>query len=143
MFRKLRVLGQGVLLGATGWLILAPMAGEAAAEEREYPAVEEYIEQARPYLHLSCEGAWAETNEDEDAYIDVINKVTAIGFINHDFDIKKLDALPPPELKKVQAGYYNEIGRLCGENPRRLLAGVVEDALVRVFAKVDPDAESR
>jgi len=142
MFRKLSRSGSGALL-VTAVLLVAPLAGDSAAEEKQYLTVEEYIEQARPYLHLSCEGAWAQAKEEADAYIEIINKVTAIGFINHDFDIKKLDALPPPELEKVRAGYYNEIGRLCGENPRKLLAGVVDDALVRAFSKVDPDADSR
>jgi hypothetical protein len=143
MDTQLNVLRYVSLLGVATLLTLAPMAGGAADDEKEYLTAEEYIEQARPYLHLSCEGAWAEAKEDADVYIDVINKVTAIGFINHDFDIKKLDALPQPELEKVQAGYYNEIGRLCGENPRKLLAGVVEDALVRAFTTIDPDAEKK
>jgi len=143
MFTKPKSVRWGALLAGAGLLILAPMAGDAISDEKKDLTVEEYIEQARPYLHLSCEGAWAEANEEADPYIAIINKVSAIGFINHDFDIKKLEALPQPELEKVRAGYYNEIGRLCGENPRRLLAGVVDDALVRAFLKVDPDAEGR
>ena len=142
MSRQLKVLRYVPLVGAA-LLIPALLPGVSTAEEKEYLTAEQYVEQARPYLHLSCEGAWAEAKEDADAYIDVINKVTAIGFINHDFDIKKLDALAKPELEKVQAGYYNEIGRLCGENPKRLLAGVVEDALVRAFTTIDPDADNR
>jgi hypothetical protein len=143
MERERTVLRLASVFGVAALLALLPLAGATSAGEKEYLTVEEYVEQARPYLHLSCEGAWAEAKQEADPYIEIINKVTAIGFINHDFDVKKLDALPQPELEKVQASYYNEIGRLCGENPKRLLAGVVEDALVRAFTAIDPDAEKR
>ena len=59
-----------------------PVAG-SAEEADNYLTVEEYIEQARPYLHLSCKGAWAQANEDAEVYIGIIDKLAAIGFINH------------------------------------------------------------
>jgi hypothetical protein len=124
-------------------LALAPMTGASTENGKQYLTVEQYIEQARPFLHLSCQGAWAEAKEEPNAYVDIINKVTAIGFINHEFDIKKLEALPQPELETVKAGYYNEIGRLCGENSRRLLAGVIDNALASAFSTIDPGSANK
>jgi hypothetical protein len=126
---------------AVALIVIAPLVVAQEETGEQYLSVEEYIEQARPYLHLSCEGAWAEAGEDGQAYVDIINKIVAIGFINHDFDIKKLEALPAEELEATQVAYYNEVGRLCKENPRYLLAGVVEEALVGQFAKIAPEGE--
>lgn len=94
----------------------------------------------RPYLHLSCEGAWNQVEQDEEAYIAIIDKITAVGFLNHDFDIAKLEALPEDELEAVRVEYYTSIGDLCREDPRNLLAGIVEEALVEAFSMVDPES---
>jgi len=133
--RSLFYLTAAVLIATTPAVIAQDEAGG------ESMTVEEYVEQARPYLHLSCEGAWAQVNEDKEAYVDIINKLCAIGFINHEFDIDKLKALSEPDLEAVRVAYYNEIGQVCRENPKRLLAGVVEKALMDEFAKIDPGSE--
>jgi len=116
-------------LAAAALIVIAPASQTSAAE-----TAEEYIEQARPFLHFSCEGAWEGVNRDEDAYLDILNKVVAIHFINYNFDIKKLEALPDLEERRVT--YYNEIGRMCRETPTRSLVGAIERALVDTFAKL-------
>jgi hypothetical protein len=103
--------------------------------------VDEYVERARPYLHLSCQGAWEQVNGDGEAYVAIIDKLSAIGFINHEFDVKRLEALPEPDLEAVRVGYYNEVGRACKENPKLLLAGVVEQALIDELTKLKPRSE--
>lgn len=120
-------------------LLLVPM---SASAKDQYLSAEEYIELARPYLHLSCEGAWAVAKEDADAYIEIVNKTMAIGFINHDFDVEKLGELAPNDLEARRLDFYNAVGELCRENPRNLLAGIVEEALVDAFLEIDPDAAS-
>jgi hypothetical protein len=118
--------------------VILSLSAAAVAEEPNdgYLTAEQYIEQASPFLHLSCEGAWNNVNEDPDAYIDIVNKLAAIGFINHSFDIAKMEALPAEELEAVRTEYYNEIGRLCMESPSMLLAGVVENALIDTFSSL-------
>jgi len=115
-------------------LALAPAAGAQAPAETL--TVEQYVEQARPYLDLSCERAWTSVEGEGQAYIDIINKIAPIGFINHGFDVAKLEALPAEELQALKVEYYNEIGSLCREDPQSLLAGVVERALVSAFDKL-------
>lgn len=119
-----------------------PLAG-SAEESGNYLTVEEYIEQARPYLHLSCKGAWAQANEDADTYIGIIDKLAAIGFINHELDVEALEKLGEAELESFRVAYYDDIGAQCGENPNNLLAGVVEEALLETFTRIQPDAEMR
>lgn len=123
-------------LSAAALVFIAPASPLSAAE-----TVEEYIEQARPYLHLSCEGAWEEAKRDEGAYLDILNKVVAIHFINYNFDIKRLEALPEKELAERQVTYYNEIGRMCRETPARSLVGATERALVDSFAKLPAETK--
>ena len=119
-----------------------PMA-RGAEEADKYLTVEEYIEQARPYLHLSCRGAWAQAKEDAEAYVAIIDKLAAIGFINHELDVEALEKLGEKELEDFRVAYYNDIGAQCGENPNSLLAGVVEEALLETFTRIQPDAEMR
>jgi hypothetical protein len=118
--------------------IVLSLSAAAVAEEPDdgYLTADEYIETARPFLHFSCEGAWNSVNEDPDAYIDIVNKLAAIGFINHNFDIAKMAALPAEELEAVRTEYYNEIGRQCREGPSMLLVGVVENALIDTFSSL-------
>ena len=56
--------------------------------------IDDYIDAARPYLHHSCETAWAAAGEDEDNYIAMMNSFVAIMFINHSFDMTTLAMLP-------------------------------------------------
>jgi hypothetical protein len=132
MGKMLKALQIVSLLAAAAPVMLAPTTA-AAAETNE-----EYIEEARPFLHLSCESAWEGVNRDEGAYLDILAKLAPVHFINYDFDVKKLEALPAKELESLRVEYYNEIGKACRENPSRLLAGVVEGALVNSFAKLAP-----
>ena len=67
--------------------------------------------------------------------------MSAIGFLNHDLDVAKLGELADEDLTAVQTDFYTLIGQLCRENPHNLLAGVVEEALLRAFTIIDPDAE--
>ena len=126
---------------ALALMLLVPAIGVAGEGEEEYLTAEEYIEIARPYLHLSCANAWAEVEEDQDAYLAMIDKMTAIGFLNHDLDVAKLGALAEDDLTAVQTEFYTQIGKKCRENPHNLLAGVVEEALLKAFTIIDPDAE--
>ena len=138
MNRNQATLHLGIALAALTALLLAPMTG--ASDNEDYLTAEEYIELARPYLHMSCETAWAAVDEDPDAYVEIINKMSAIGFLNHDFDVEKLGELPPAELEERQVDFYNAVGELCRENPRNLLVGIVEEALVDAFLEIQPDA---
>ena len=79
---------------SSAWLavivfLLAGYALPAFGEEEK--TVDQYISEAAPYLHLSCEYAWEASGEDPDEYVAIINRFVAIVFINHDFDIQRID----------------------------------------------------
>lgn len=139
MNTRSRILRFTSFLAIAALIVLVPAASASDAEE--YLTAEEYIEQARPYLHLSCEAAWDLVEQDGDAFIELTDKISAIGFLNHDFDVKKLGELPKDELEKRQLDYYTAIGEGCKENPHNLLAGIVERALIDAFTEIQPDAD--
>ena len=117
--RRLMVGLAGVLFSAYGH---SPFAGEEKT-------IEEYIEEARPYLHLSCQGAWDASGENPDEYVAIMNRFVSIAFINHDFDIRRIYEAPEADQDELSVLFYNEIGRRCNDNPQRLLSGVVERSL--------------
>ena len=76
------------LLLATIVLLLGVYALPAFGEEEK--TIEQYISEAAPYLHHSCESAWVASGQDADEYVAMINRFVAIVFINHDFDIQRI-----------------------------------------------------
>ena len=108
--------------------LLAGYALPAFGEEEK--TVDQYISEAAPYLHLSCEYAWEASGEDPDEYVAIINRFVAIVFINHDFDIQRIDDAPAADQERLRVLFYDEIGERCAEDPQKLLAGVVERSLV-------------
>ena len=126
MNAKVQLAKKWVMFGLTGVLLSAYGHSIFAGEEK---AIEQYIEEARPYLHLSCQGAWDASGEDPDEYVAIMNRFVSIAFINHDFDMQRIYDAPQSDQDELSVLCYNEIGRRCKENPQRLLAGIVENSL--------------
>ena len=126
MNAKVKLAKKWVMFGLTGVLLSAYGHSIFAGEEK---AIEQYIEEARPYLHLSCQGAWDASGEDPDEYVAIMNRFVSIAFINHDFDMQRIYDAPQSDQDELSVLFYNEIGRRCKENPQRLLAGIVENSL--------------
>ena len=115
-----------VLTGLAGLLLSSLTYSLFAGEEK---TIEQYVQEAQPYLHLSCQGAWDASGEDPDEYVAIMNRFVAIAFINHDFDVQRIYEAPQADQDELSVLFYNEIGRRCEENPQRLLAGIVERSL--------------
>ena len=125
---------------AAALFMWGPTSEPTRASTDEYLTVEEYIEQARPYLHMSCEAAWTEAEEDPEAYITIVDKVSAISFLNHDLDIEEVYAHSAEDQEALRVDYYTAVGDICRKNPSNLLAGVVERALLQAFTDIAPEA---
>ncbi len=111
---------------------LAPL--RSSADEAR--SAEWYLEQARPYLHHSCQSAWDAVEQNQDKFIEMVGVVSAVSFYNHDFDIERLRALPEEKQKQLQREFYEEIGELCRQNNQSLFAGVVDFSLTGAIAKI-------
>lgn len=92
-------------------------------------SIDEYIDEARPYLHHSCQSAWEASGEDPDEYVAIMNRFVSVAFINHDFDVQRIYDAPQADQDELSVIFYDEIGRRCAENPQRLLSGIVERSL--------------
>ena len=112
-------------------LLLCAFSVPVIAEQEK--TIDDYINEASPYLHHSCESAWAASNEDGEKYVGMIKRMVAILFINHDFDVKRIDEAPAPDQEQLKVIFYNEIGKRCEEKPQSLLAGIVEGSLIHAF----------
>ena len=123
-----------VLTGLAGLLLSSFTYSLFAGEEK---TIEQYVEEARPYLHLSCQGAWDASGEDPDEYVAIMNRFVSIAFINHDFDVERIYAAPQADQDELSVLFYNEIGQRCEEHPDRLLAGIVERSLESALVKMD------
>ena len=120
---RLLIAAISLLIGTTALPVLA----------EEEMTIEGYIAAASPFLHNSCESAWAASGEDAEKYVAMINSFVAIVFINHDFDIQRIADAPEADQEKLKVLFYDEIGRRCSEDPQKLLAGVVERSLTFAF----------
>ena len=101
------------------------------AEEEK--TIDEYIGDATPYLHHSCETAWDASGQNPEEYVAIINRFVAVIFINHDFDIQRLADAPKADQEQLKVLFYDEIGERCAADSQKLLAGVVENSLVHAF----------
>lgn len=99
----------------------------------EEKTIEQYISDAGPYLHHSCESAWDASEQDADEYVAMINRFVAVVFINHDFDIQRIADAPAADQEELRVLFYDEIGERCAADSQKLLAGVVENSLVHAF----------
>ena len=99
----------------------------------EEKTIEQYINDAAPYLHHSCESAWDASGQDAEEYVAIINRFVAVVFINHDFDIQRIADAPEAEQEQLKVLFYDEIGERCAADSQKLLAGVVENSLVHAF----------
>lgn len=123
-----------LLIGAT--CLMLGVYGQTVFSGDE-KTIDDYIDEARPYLHLSCQGAWAASGENEDEYVAIMNRFISIAFINHDFDVQQIYDAPEADQKELQVIFYNDIGKRCAKHPGRLLSGIVERSLEYALLEMD------
>ena len=116
---------------ATSVFLLNVIAMPVYSEEEK--TIEQYISDASPYLHHSCESAWDASGPNPEEYVAIINRIVAIVFINHDFDIQRIADAPKADQEELRVLFYDEIGERCAADSQKLLAGVVENSLVHAF----------
>jgi hypothetical protein len=99
----------------------------------EEMTIEQYISEATPYLHHSCESAWDASGQDAEEYVAIINRIVAVVFINHDFDIQRIADAPEADQEQLKVLFYDEIGERCAADSQKFIAGVVESSLVHAL----------
>jgi len=122
---------RSIALVATISLLLGAYVLPVFGEEEK--TIDEYISDAAPYLHHSCESAWDASGQDPEEYVAIINRFVAVIFINHDFDIQRIADASAADQEQLKVLFYDEIGERCAADSQKLLAGVVENSLVHAF----------
>lgn len=120
--------------------ILSGLVLKAASSDEEHTA-EWYLDQARPYMMLSCEDAWDLAEQDVDKFVELIGTVSAVSFYNHDFNLERLTNLPEEKRELLVKEFYEGIGEFSEKNPQSLLAGVIDFALMDAIAKVKAEEQ--
>ena len=129
-------------LALSAAFILSGLTLQAASSEEEHTA-EWYLDQARPYMMLSCESAWDLAEQDVDKFVELIGKISAVSFYNHDFDLERLTNLSEEKREQLTREFYEGIGEYSRKNPQSLLAGVVDFALMDAIAKVKAEEQKK
>lgn len=102
--------------------------------------LEDYISQAQPYLHLSCEGLVNALNEDEEQIEKAIGLMLAVSLINRNIDITKLIKTKDAE------GEFRELmekglKKQCENDVQSLMISNVDRVVVYAFGERPQKAE--
>lgn len=111
---------------------LAALCGTAQAEE----GIEAVIEAAMPHMHHSCASVLETYPEDEEAVAEIVRQMAYVSLYNRQIDVL---ALVPDEAEQegLKDEFVEELEDACDDDPGRLLAGAVDDAIRNTMAPFD------
>ena len=120
--------GTGVLVAG-----LVALSGMAQAEDVDIEAV---IESAMEHMHHSCASVLETYPEDEDAVAEIVREMAFVSLYNRQIDVL---ALVPDESERegLRDEFVEELEDACDDDPGRLLAGAVDDAVRQTMAPYD------
>jgi hypothetical protein len=105
----------------------------AVAEEVD---IEATIESAMPHMHHSCESVLETYPDDEEAVAQIVREMAFVSLYNRQIDVL---ALVPDEAERagLRDEFVEELEDACDDDPGRLLAGAVDDAVKNTMAPFD------
>lgn len=106
----------------------AASAGIAQADEE----MDRIIETATPHMHHSCESVLTQYAEDEGAVNDIVRLMAMVSLYNRQIDV--LTAVPEEEERLLlREEFIEELEDACDDDPGKLLAGAVDEAVKETF----------
>lgn len=111
---------------------LITLAGAAQADEE----MERMLDEAMPHMHHSCESVLDTYPDDDEAVAGIVRLMVAVSLYNRQIDVL---ALVPDEDKRagLRDEFTEELEDACDDDPGRLLAGAVDDAVKNTMAAFD------
>ena len=94
----------------------------ATAEDK---TAEEYLIEAAKVLHHSCRSVEEKFGEDDEAVVDVVEKMIAVSLYNREIDFTQIE-LTPEEGEELWREFADELGDRCADDANALLAGIVD-----------------
>lgn len=127
MLKKLNIL-------AAICFMLIGIAGNANAENKQKQEPKrDYITEAQPYLHLSCEGLVDVLGEDEEKIENVIGLMMAVSLINRNIDITKLITTEKSETE-FRTFLEKALRKQCADDAQSLMVTNVDRAIAFAFS---------
>ncbi|MFG6527840.1 hypothetical protein [Sulfitobacter sp. M23508] len=125
-------MSNSVLKRAVVAACLVTLASAAQADEE----MERMLDEAMPHMHHSCESVLETYSNDEEAVAGIVRLMVAVSLYNRQIDVI---AMVPDEAKRAQLRdeFTEELEAACDDDPGRLLAGAVDDAVKNTMAAFD------
>lgn len=126
-----------IALASAGFMCAAMLSGASAQEKK----AEDYIAEASPYLHLSCEGMVAAFGKDDKKMEEIVELMIAVSFINREIDAAKF--LPEKSDQRAFGEFLEKALRAqCKEDIHSLMVTNVDRAVAYAFdAEADEKAK--
>jgi hypothetical protein len=111
------------LAGFTAFAVA--FSGGAQAEEVDIASV---IDSAMPHMHHSCASVLETYADDDEAVAKIVREMAFVSIYNRQLDILALvpDAT---DQETLRGEFIEELEDACDDDPGRLLAGAVDDAV--------------
>ena len=122
MLKKVRTIACGVAC-------LVAFCGIAQAQED----IEATINAAMPHMHHSCASILETYPDDEEAVVQIVREMAYVSLYNRQIDVL---ALVPDEAERdgLRDEFTEELEDACDDDPGRLLAGAVDEAIKTTMA---------
>lgn len=100
------------------------LVGPALADEE----MEAILDAATPHMHHSCESIIDNYTEDESKIAEIVRLMAMVALYNRQIDV--LVAVPDEaDREGLKVVFIEELEDACDDDPGRLLAGAVDDAV--------------
>jgi hypothetical protein len=118
------------LAGVAAGLVM--ICGVAQAEED----IEAIIQSAMPNMHHSCASVLETHPDDEESVVEIVRQMAFVSLYNRQIDVL---ALVPDEAERdeLRDAFVEGLEDACDDDPGRLLAGAVDDAVRNTMAAYD------
>lgn len=116
------------ILTSLAFAALVTAAPALAADEK---TAEQYLAEAAKVLHHSCRSLEEKFGEDDNAVVDVIQKMIAVTLYNRSIDFTTLK-LTPEQGEELWREFADELGDRCADDADGLLAGMVDRIVARL-----------
>ena len=117
-----------LIAGVSLWL-----SGTAVLADEE---MERILDMATPHMHHSCESVIDVYGEDSETIIEIVRLMAMVSLFNRQIDV--VAKIPREEDRSgLKDKFVEELKEACEDDPGRLLAGAVDDAVKETFEAFD------
>lgn len=123
-------------LGNTACVTACLVAVGAMAQAGDEIDIQAALDAAMPHMHHSCASVLETYPDDDKAVEDIVRQMAFVSIYNRQLDVL---ALVPDEVEResLKVEFVKDLENACADDPGRLLAGAVDDAIKNTMAPFD------